>query len=293
MAGQDHPYCSRRYGEGFIEKGVELMFVPGWDTHVLARRSREASCTTVGLYPFASLSPDADLAAGLAHLASRGTTSVSLITDPVWSPPAERLSASFDTCRPFKQSYLIDGKAGRIRVRKRHRNRINMALRSVEVRPVPLAEYLGEWFDLYSFLVQRKTLERGRVLPQVHFEALASLEEVTAIAAVAAGTVVGMSLWIRFKQFTYFHLSASSEEGYRLFASYAMYAHALEALNESQTIVLGPCGGLVDSPSDGIGEFKRGFANALGQSYLCTSFLHPRTHPASDTARQRGGTHGE
>ena len=68
-----HPYASDAYSRGFEGDGLARLEVPPWRSYVLVRcaASDPSVRTASGLYPYASLEPDCDLAAGLDLLRAR------------------------------------------------------------------------------------------------------------------------------------------------------------------------------------------------------------------------------
>ena len=105
-----HPYASLLYAESFLEPELKVLEVPPWNTHVLVRRpgGRKGVRIASGVYPFASLDPDCDLRGGLELLKEKRIGTVTMLTDALWSPPAEALQEAFDFCRPLKHTFLLD-----------------------------------------------------------------------------------------------------------------------------------------------------------------------------------------
>lgn len=77
-----------------------------------------------------------------------------------------------------------------------------------------------------------------------------------------------MSIWLSDGTVAHNHLGASSEAGYAVGASYALYAAAVETLEECRVLDFGGAPGLADDPDHGLARFKRGFANAEGATWL-------------------------
>jgi transposase-like protein len=145
-----HPFCSEPYALALEEPGVRPLYVSEWRTYVLVRTTGAGLRQATGVRPIASLDPGSDVRAGLDALRAQGMGSVSLVTDPMWCPDVTVLNEAFTSCRPFKESFFIDRESERVHVRKRHRNMVNRARRTVEVRELRLDEQLGRWLDLYG-----------------------------------------------------------------------------------------------------------------------------------------------
>ena len=267
----EHPFCSEKYIEAFKEGDVTPMAVPEWGTYVLIRGGQggQGPKQATGLEPCASLDPGCDLRGGLDRLKHAGVGSLSLITDPLWQPPLEALQETFNLCRPLKLNFIIDRKKG-VRIRKRHRNRINKARNQCQVETVRLTDHFETWWQLYESLVSGKQIKESS--SRFHFEKLAELDELTTIAVRLDGEITAMTLWVRYRDKLYFHSSACSEKGYEAFATHAAYDEAIKIFEDCRYVNLGATIGFVDS-NQGLAEFKRGFSNDTLQNYFCSAIL--------------------
>jgi transposase-like protein len=272
-----HPKCSQRYAQAFEERGAYSLYVPEWRTYVLVRKAAGLRLVrhATGLPAHSSLDPDCDLKGGLLRLRREGIASISLITDPIWSPDLKLLQEAFESCRPFKENYFIDRVLGPLHIRKRHRNMINNARRLVQVNPVRLADFLNCWWGLYH--EHRKT--RVVVYPASRkcFEMLAQLPELEVFAAYSEKEIVAMTIWLRFNEILYYLDGVSSERGLAISAPYAAFAHAIDHFSDCRYIFLGGSADFRSLRSDGLAMFKRGFANASVRDYLCTSHFKSGT----------------
>ncbi len=266
-----HPYCSPAYAAAQLEAGSEVLAVPEWGTHLLVRRGPGGRRMAVGGRPFTSLDPNSDLAAGLEYLRRAGISSVSLVTDPMWSPDRPTLESGFDICRRFKETYFLDRGAGPPQISKRHRNRINNARRSGELQEISFADHLDRWRELYHYNVANRQIPQP--LSDSYFEQLAAFRELRTFAVLVDGAIVTITTWIRHEDTLYFHDAASSPEGHAASASYVAFAHVAEALDDCRYVFLGGAAEFFDDPLDGLARFKRGFSNGSAVSYLCTALL--------------------
>jgi hypothetical protein len=227
----------------------------------------------LGCYPLAAVSRDADLKAGLERLRSADLVSVALVPDPLTSPSLDLLASAFFVCSPFKTHYLIDRHAGPIRFGATHRRWIRKALRGSTVTPIALGDVLDEWQSLYDHTMTRRGVTGIQNFTPAYFAALATMPEITALVARSAGRIVAMTLWVRDGDIAYYHLGASSPEGYDMQAMYGLVAAANEHLVGCRIIDLGGAAGVNDNPDDGLAYFKRGFANRKLTAYFCGSCL--------------------
>lgn len=266
-----HPYCSAPYARALEEPDAHAFEVPEWGTHVLVREGPGGKRLGVGVRPFASLAPGCDLRGGLEHLREAGVTSVSLVSDPLWGPEQPELKEAFDICRRFKEIYLVDKAAERVRIGKRHRNRIKHARSRAEVRDIELGDHLDRWLELYRRNVANRKIPQP--FTDSYFEQLAEFPELHTNAVLVDGEIATITMWIPYEDTLYFHDAASSAEGHAAAASYVAFAHIVENFDACRYIFLGGAADFFDDPLDGLARFKRGFANSSHVSYLCSAIL--------------------
>jgi hypothetical protein len=268
-----HPWASAAYASVFQDV-AEPLWVPAWGAHVLTREipgggGRDA----IGVYPLAVFGPEADLRPGLAYLREQGLVSVGLTPDPATAPPVAELSAAFGLCVPFKTHFVVD--YGReVRFSKHHRYEVKKALRQVSVAVVALGDHLEAWCGLYAELAERHEIGGLSAFSPAAFERLAKVEGLTVLGAFADGVLVSMHLWITdpASGHGYSLLAASSAEGYRRSAAYAVYDASIRLFADLKTLNLGGGAGLA-AVEDGLTRFKKGFANAEAQAHFCGAVL--------------------
>lgn len=268
-----HPYASAAYAAVFHEVAQPL-WVPAWDAHVLTRDiPGEGGRDAMGVYPLTPLGPSADLAAGLDGLKAQGLVSVGLVPDPATAPSPADLQAAFGLCVPFKTHLLVDY-AREVRFSKHHRYEVKKALRQVSVEVVSLANHLAAWRGLYAQLAERHEIGGMTAFSAEAFDRMAAVEGLTAVAAFADGAIVSMHLWITdaASGHGYSLLAASSAEGYRRSAAYAVYDASIRLFSDLKTLNLGAGAGLA-ADDDGLTRFKKGFANAETQAWFCGAIL--------------------
>lgn len=273
-----HPFCSKAYASALADSGVQPLHVPEWGTYVLVRETPTGLRQATGVRPIASLDPDCDLVAGIDALRRSGISSLSLVTDPMWCPDLPALQEAFASCRAFKESYFIDRETERVHLRKRHRNMVNRARRTVEIRQVALADHMDRWLELYQGNV--KTRQIAQPFTETYFGRLMDVPGLRTIAVLTGDEIVTMTLWIAYQDILYYHDGASSELGFEISASYAAFAHVIDNAADSRYIVLGGAAHFADERSDGLATFKRGFANASATSYLCSIPLKRPARPS-------------
>lgn len=267
-----HPYASAAYAEIFREVAQPL-WVPAWGVHVLVRDIARGGRDAMGVYPLTALAPDADPEAGLDWLKAQGLVSIGLVLDPATAPQFADLRSTFDLCIPFKTHLLVDYDQ-EIRFSKHHRYEVKKARERVSVEVVRLADHLDTWRDLYAALTERHEISGLNDFSPQAFDRLAQVDGLTTVAAIAEGAIVSMHLWITdpVSRAGYSLLAASSAEGYRRSAAYAVYDASVHLFSNLRTLNLGAGAGLT-SGADGLTRFKKGFANAEAQAYFCGAIL--------------------
>jgi hypothetical protein len=283
-----HPYASSAYAECFRE-WAEPVEIPEWGTWVLRRAiPGSAESDAMGCYPLAVLRREGDLLGGLDRLRRLGPVSVVLVSDVLAGPPPEALRSAFGRVTPFKTHHVRELAAapGEPDYGRHHRYEVRRARQRCEVRPIALAEHLDRWLELYACLAGRHPIRGLTRFSGSYFRGLLKVDGLTALAAFAGGELVSMHLWIDDGSHVYSHLAASSEKGYRLRASYAIYDAAIRHFAGRRAIDFGGCASTTDSTTDGLARFKQGFANRTAPAYLCGEILDPEKY--EELVRLRG-----
>lgn len=272
-------YASLDYARTLAHAG-DPWPVAAWGTSVLLRPIPNApgALDAMGPYPVCSLVSGADIPAGLAALRSARAVSVVLVADPLAGVGPAALSRHFPLCRPFKTHYLVDRDAGPVTLSKHHRDRIRRGERWAAARLVPFEQpvWRDTWCRLYAELIARHALTGVHAFPAAAFDTLAVLPPGTLVAFAAEtpdGDVLAMQLWIRCGDRAYSHLTATSQAGYRVGATYVVYATAIKHFADCRVLDLGGGAGTADDLEDTLATFKRGFANASTVAHLCGAVL--------------------
>jgi hypothetical protein len=285
-AGALHPYASEAYARTFP---FESVWLPGSRTHVLLRPiSGTERVDAMGCYPLCVLSGTDGLDADFALLRSRGVVSLVLVTDCLSQPGPDALAAKFDVCRPFKKHYTHDATAPNADYSKHHRDRVRRALKSCEVREVPLAEHLDEWMKCYGTLVAKKGISGIQDFDRSYFEKLAAVPGFFLVGAFVEGRMESGHIWLRHERLAYAHLAASTPVGYKLRCAFPIYDYAIRALREHCVIDFGGGAGLSTDGQDGLSQFKRGFANGERMNLLCGKVLNPEAYASLTAGRGVG-----
>lgn len=280
-----HPYASGAYADSLSHLGG-VVPVPEWGGFVLSREIPGGGQDAAGTYPIAVLAEDADWAAGLERLRRLRFVSVTLVVGPTHRWQIQDLRRCFQVVNPFKTHYLRRNHLP-FAYGKHHRYEVRRALGRMVVGEFALGNHLDDWTALQAKLAWRHNLGSIHAFPRRHFELLGRMSGVTAMGAWMEGTLVSAHLWVSDGRYVHSHLAASSEEGYRARASYAVYDQSIRRFSGAELVNLGGGAGLRDDPEDGLVRFKRGFSNDASPAYLCGAVLDEARY--DNLIRQRDG----
>jgi hypothetical protein len=88
-----------------------------------------------------------------------------------------------------------------------------------------------------------------------------------------------MLLWYVQGDVAYYHLGASSDEGYKLQSSYAAFWASIAFFRgQVDVLSLGAGAGVTNDGTDGLSRFKRGWSNGTLRTYLCGKVLNQQRY---------------
>ncbi len=263
------PYADAAYVASLTGIGdpVPLPRSGGW---LLSRRvAGTGRRDLTGPYPLLSCSRWDVLADDLAAL-DDDVLSVVAVADPLGTWDWADLEAAFpDHLVPFKR-HLVRDLDRPAPLPAHHRRRLRHAARAVDVEVcADPTDHLDDWVALYDFLVTRHRVTGISAFSRDSFSRQLAVSRMVALRAERHGTTVGMTLWLVGGDTAYYHLGASTAEGYELSASYALFAEALDHLRGLGVarVDLGGNAGAAHR-EDGLFRFKRGWANSEAQAHL-------------------------
>jgi hypothetical protein len=189
------------------------------------------------------------------------------------------LQRCFDVVIPFKEHFLADfSQPVEEYVSRRHRRRAAASLEKLEVQlhPNP-AEFVDEWMALYGTLITRHALTGIKALSRSGFAKQLTVPGIVVLKAVREGTTVGAHLYYTQEDRAYCHLAAFSPAGYDLLASFALQWRGIQYFSDKvRYLGLGAGAGLESTATDGLTQFKRGWASGTRTTYFCGAFSIPR-----------------
>ena len=263
----NHPYSSRSYVEALAgaDRAVHFPEVGTWAT--IKNIPGSDRVNVAGPYPFANIERPQSMESVRRSLSAIGAVSFVAVTDAL-RDNSDWLEDEFDWVRQYKTHYVLDRDLPPPVLSNERRYKIGKANRACETRLVSLGDHLDEWRALYDNLIERHGLHGIHRFSHSYFAALAAMPDFVAVAAFAARELVSCHLWLVHGDFAYSHLSATSQEGYRLRAASAVYVKSLSLLQGCRIVDLG---GAADNArsAGGLAEFKKGFSNDTRTNRVC------------------------
>jgi len=268
-------YLHPAHAESLAEFGTprELPYSGGWllERAIPGSESRDA----MGCYPLFACRDWSALPTDLDDLEGR-LVSVSLVADPFGHYDRALLDECFSTVIPFKEHFVADlSEPPEAIVSKHHRKYALKALdeMNVQVCPEP-RELLEEWVSLYGTLTARHAITGIRAFSRTAFEKQLAIPGLVALRAQRQGTTVAANLFLVQGETAYDHLTASSPEGYKRRASYALKWCAVQYFSgKVRWIDWGGGAGATVGHADGLSIFKSGWAQTTRPAYFCGRIL--------------------
>jgi hypothetical protein len=278
-AGYRHP----AYIASLSEFGVPIPLVRSEGSLLVRPIEGSPDRDAMGAYPLFCCADWSGLPADLEQL--EGLVSVALVADPFgdWTP--QLLDAAFPDRRvPFKEHFVVElGPAPLSRVTAHHQRFAARGLRMVGIDEViDPPSLLDDWVRLYGELVRRHRITGVAAFSRASFARQLAVPGLVAFRATEGGRVVGATLWYVDSGVAYWHLAAYSARGYKLDASYALLATALEHFEGVglRWLSLGAGAGLGADGSDGLSIFKSGWASGTRTAHFCGRILDRERYDA-------------
>jgi hypothetical protein len=275
LKGYAHP----DYADSLAEFGTprELPLCGGWilERQIPGFPYRDA----MGCYPLFLCQDWSQLYADLEKIGNE-LVSLSIVTDPFGKYDEALLHRCFDLVIPFKQHFIVDLRRSRNEIaRKRHREYARQALKKVQVsvwkEPTQFAQ---EWIVLYDTLIKKYDIQGIRAFSRTAFAKQLDIPGALMVRAVHQDVAVGAQLYFLQGDVVYYHLGAYNTNGYDLRAAYALHWFSIEYFSgKARWLNLGGGGGITDNNTNGLSQFKRGWATDTRTVYFCGRiFNHQR-----------------
>ncbi len=270
-------YLHPAYANVYADYGIPLKLERS-NGYLLERSIPNSDmCDAMGCYPIFCCKNWYVLAEDLDELARRGIICVSLVTDPFGPLNEEELRRIFDTVIPFKTHYVADLSTSRDKIISAKRRR--SAEKALEIINVELSSdpmrFVGDWLTLQQELVDKHSIKGMKLLNKNAVERLFAVPGVTVLRASIGDVTVGMHIELIQGDVVYGHLASYSSTGRRHGVSAAIHAWEIEYFIGKKKWINwgGGASGIEPGEKDGLTEFKRGFSNAIRQTYFCGKIL--------------------
>ena len=268
-------YLHSGYAASLSEFGTPIS-LPESDGWLLQRPIWKTGLVdAMGPYPLFCCQNWARLPLDLMGLAGR-IVSVSIVTDPFGNYTGDLLERCFDRVLRFKEHFVSDLSSDSVIGSSHHRYYARWALRRLAVDRVDApARYLEEWIKLYQILIEQKNLVGIHRFSVDCFRKQFEIPGLVMFKAEYNGKIVGAQLWFLQDKVAYSHLQATSHEGYKLRAPYALYSTAISSFrNEVRWLALGSGAGIYNQ-NYGLTKFKREWATGTKPVFLCGRICDP------------------
>jgi hypothetical protein len=268
--------------------------LPRSGSWILEREIPDAGARdAIGCYPLFACQDWAGLRSDLDDL-GEAFVSLCAVADPLGVDDPTQLRECFpDLVWPFKQHLIVDlTRTMRNFVSPHHRSRATKALQHLTIRLCPdPARFLEGWVSLYQRLIERRGIRGIPRFSRLAFARQLDVPGLLMFRAEHGAEVVGIALWFVQGKVAYYHLSACSELGYALGASYGLFWHSFEYLQGCGPVVLdlGASAGLKEA-ADGLHRFKRGWATGRRPAFLCGRIFHRARYETLAAAAGRTGS---
>jgi hypothetical protein len=268
MTGYLHPAYSRSLAGFGVPRPLPTCM--GWllERQIPGSDQRDA----MGPYPLFACGEWSGLRADLEELGAAILT-LAVVPDPFGNHDRALLESCFDEVHHFKDRYVVDlgtnaGKVGS----GHHRYYARRASSTVAVEPCPSPDrFAEEWIRLYTELIRRRGLMGIKAFSPEALSEQLRVPGIVMFRALDRGHPVGMHLWYAQGPVAYSHLTAMTDAGYRLGASYALYSFAIDWFRSRVLwLDLGAGSGTTQNPDDGLSRFKRGWSTGTRPTYFCT-----------------------
>lgn len=285
-------YASEAYARAFVEAGVPRS-LPTSGAWILEREIDGAPGRRdgMGLYPLFTCPRWQNLQDDLRAL-DGNLVSLVVVTDPFHPPDSEGSARSIfpDLCTRWKDHVVLhdpaqwDGAASshHRRYARAARRKLDIVRRDVDARAV------ADWQRLYGELIARHDIHGLTRFSPTTLQKHIEHPDVLAFAATDADDVtVGMALFIVDGDVAWYHLGASSPEGYAAKASFGIFSVAFEDLARRgvRRVDLGAAAGADAASNSGLFDFKSGWSENRLPTWLCGRILDSGAYEALRLAR--------
>ena len=275
-------YHHREYAFALSDFGepISLPQSGGW----LLQRSVPGSNyrDAMGCYPFFACNRWDDLFGDLRERKDQWIATW-LVTDPFADVEVRKLHSYFnDVCFLFKEHSIVDLSMDRNDTVSRHHQRYaRKALKCIDIRtPASPAACLEEWTELYGNLIRKHGIKGISCFSKWSFAHQLKVPGCVVFQAICKERVIAMQIWYQYNDRAYYHLGASSDEGYKRYAAFGLFWKAIGYFKKQglQWLSLGAGAGTRSNVDNGLARFKKGWSNAVRPVYFCGIIMDPKRY---------------
>lgn len=214
--------------------------------------------------------------------------SLVLVADPFGDYEPAILRNYFpDMMLNYKEHYVVD--LANPTIAPHHARNIRKAQVEVEFCAQPKA-FAADWVRLYANLIQRHQIQGIAAFSADSLVKQLEVPGLVMFRALLNGETVGIVLWYMQGEVGYYHLAAYTDEGYQKWASFALFARAIDYFKTRlRWLNLGAGAGVTNDGSDGLTRFKSGWASGTRTAYLCGRIFNHDAYEALVQARRIEG----
>ncbi len=202
----------------------------------------------------------------------KAMVTVTLVTNPFAPHDTSLLHRCFDRVRPYKEHFIVDLMKPIERIgTRRHRKYARYGFKKVRIEICrDPASMLEQWLTLYAHLIARHDIRGIQRFSPTAFEKQLQATGTMMLKATLDGRPVGCHTYIVMGDIVYAHLAAMAPESYEVHASYALHRFAIKHyLGIKRWLDLGAGAGIESYGTDGLSQYKRGWASHTRPVYLC------------------------
>ena len=267
MVGYMHP----SYAESLCEFGIPRKLPHSGGSILIRHIPGFTDVDAMGCYPLFFCQDWCQLHSDLQNVDGE-LVSLAIVTDPFGKFDKRYLGDSFDSVIPFKEHFIVDLQLSTSDlVSAHHRYYARKAVKCLQVEecPEPI-KCIDEWVALYTNLMSRHGLSGIKTFSRDAFARQLEIPGTVMFRVLHQHVTVAAQIWFVQGEVGYSHLTALSEAGYALRASYALYWFAMEYfLGKVRWLDLGAGAGTNNNANDGLSEFKRGWSSGTRTTYFC------------------------
>lgn len=196
---------------------------------------------------------------------------VALVIGPFEDIPKEAFTHHFDIFQSYKDHYVLDTTLPYHEIISRsHQHAALKSLRKIEVdlQISPNID-IDEWCYIYNKLIQHHNITGIRAFSYESMLNQIAIPNTHYYRALCDGEIIGGNLFFIQNDVAYYHLSCSTETGYKLHANYATIWTAIIDLSKKVRFI-GFGGGTKtnDGKLDGLSQFKKGWSSSTKKSFF-------------------------